>query len=192
MSSADVEILLQTYGYLLLFPLAIMEGPIVTVIAGFLVTTSVFNPFVVYAIVVFGDVLGDAFWYLTGRFGGGWKFTKWIEGMFGITPNSIDSARQKFADHRFKMMTVAKLAYGIGSAGLVAAGIVRVPYLLFATTCLIVTLTQAAFFLGLGMLFGAAYEQVAVYINYFAAATLALSFFAIVFGIWYVRRKRNR
>ncbi|MEK7612771.1 MAG: hypothetical protein AAB449_01330 [Patescibacteria group bacterium] len=184
--------LLQHYGYLVLFPLAVMEGPIITVIAGFLVSLGVFNPFVIYAVIVFGDIVGDAFWYLTGRFGGNTRFTRLIQRMFGITAGNIDAAREKLMTHRFKMMTMAKLAYGIGSAGLVAAGLVRVPYMFFAITCLVVSLIQAAFFLMLGILFGEAYAQIAHYLDYFAGATLVLFFFAIVFGIWHILRNRKQ
>ena len=183
--------LLEIYGYWLLFPLAIMEGPIITVISGFLVSLGIFNLFVVYAIIVVGDILGDAFWYLLGRHGGGWKYTRPIENFFGLTPERIESTREKFHTHRYKMMMASKLVHGVGSAGLLAAGMVRVPYLTFATTCLVVTLGQAAFFLTLGYFFGQAYEVIGQYLDYFAAAALVVGCIGIVAGVWYLRRSRT-
>lgn len=191
MDPGAMKSLLEVYGYLVLLPLAIMEGPIVTVIGGLLSSLQMMNPFIVYGIIVFGDIVGDAFWYSVGRFGRHWRFTKWIEKMFGITENRIEKLREQFTQHRYKMTLLAKVAYGLGSAGLVAAGVVRIPYLMFAITCLVISMTQAALFLTIGYLFGAAYEQIGQYLDYFATVVFVLSLFGIVFGIWYAKRKKN-
>jgi len=53
--------LLLTYKYLILIPLAVVEGPIITVIAGFLITLGYMNIFLVYLIVIAGDLAGDYF-----------------------------------------------------------------------------------------------------------------------------------
>ncbi|MDB5225745.1 MAG: hypothetical protein JWL87_697 [Candidatus Adlerbacteria bacterium] len=183
--------ILETSGYLLLFPLAVMEGPIITVISGFLVSLGIFNVFIAYSIIVIGDILGDAFWYLLGRHGSGWKYTRPIEKFFGLTPERIESTRERFRTHRYKMMMASKFIHGVGSAGLVAAGMVRVPYLTFATTCLTVTMIQAALFLALGYFFGQAYGQIGQYLDYFAAAGLVIGCVGIALGIWYVRRNKQ-
>lgn len=179
---------LETGGYILLFPIAVMEGPIVSVIAGFLVSLGIFNLVIVYAIIVVGDILGDAFWYLLGRYGGHWKYTQPIKNFFKLTPERIEQTRERFHTHRYKMMMASKLIHGVGSAGLFTAGLVRVPYMTFASTCLVVTLAQAAFFVGLGYFFGEAYEVIGQYLDYFAAAGLIVGCVGIVAGIWYARR----
>ncbi len=188
MELAQIIGLLETGGYILLFPIAIMEGPIVSVIAGFLVSLGIFNLFIVYAIIVVGDILGDAFWYLLGRYGGHWKYTQPIKNFFKLTPERIEQTRERFHTHRYKMMMASKLIHGVGSAGLFTAGLVRVPYMTFASTCLVVTLAQAAFFVGLGYFFGEAYEVIGRYLDYFAAAGLVVGCVGIVAGIWYARR----
>lgn len=180
--------LLETYGYLLLFPIAVMEGPIITVIAGFLVSLGIFNLFAVYAIVVVGDILGDAFWYLLGRFGSGWRYTRPIENFFGLTPERIETTRQKFEHHRFKMILASKLLHGVGSAGLLTAGIVRMSYLTFAATSLAISLGQAAIFLALGYFFGEAYGVIGQYLDYFAATGLVVGCIGIVASMWYARK----
>lgn len=185
----DIAGLLQAYGYLLLFPVAIMEGPIVTVIAGFLVSLGVFNPLIVYAVVVLGDVLGDAFWYTLGRIGGNWRITRAIKRLFKISEADITYARRLFETHRYKMMTLSKLAWGLGSAGLLAAGLARVPYSLFFTTCVLITLGQAAFFLGMGVLFGETYSQIAVYLDHFGSLMLILFIALIGYALWRWRKR---
>lgn len=188
MEPGDIIKLLEAGGYLLLFPIAIMEGPIISVIAGFLVSLGIFNLFIVYAIIVVGDILGDAFWYFLGRYGGNWRYTEPIKRFFKLTPERIDATREKFHTHRYKMMMASKLVHGVGSAGLFTAGLVRVPYTTFAITCLTVTLGQAAFLVGLGYFFGEAYEVIGQYLDYFAAAGLVVGCIGIVAGIYYVRR----
>lgn len=178
--------LLETGGYILLFPIAIMEGPIITVISGFLVSLGIFNVFIVYGIIVLGDVLGDAFWYLLGRFGGNWRYTEPIKRFFKLTPERIEATRERFATHRYKMMMASKLLWGVGSAGLFTAGMVRIPYISFATTCLVVTMAQAAFFLTVGYYFGEAYEIIGQYLDYFASITLVVGCIGIAAALWYV------
>lgn len=188
MELGQVITLLETSGYILLFPIAVMEGPIITVIAGFLVSLGIFNLFIVYAIIVVGDILGDAFWYLLGRFGGHWRYTQPIKRFFKLTPERIERTRHQFHTHRYKMMMASKLIHGVGSAGLFTAGLVRVPYLTFASACLVVTLAQAALFLALGYYFGEAYEVIGQYLDYVAAAGLVVGCIGIGVGIWYARK----
>ena len=191
MSLDAVLQLLSTYGYFILFPLAIVEGPIVTVIAGFLVTTGVFNPFIAYAVVVAGDIVGDSFWYGLGRFGGG-HFTRALERWFGITQEKIQTVKHKLEHHRFKMTAIAKLSQGVGFAGMIAAGVVRIPYPLFVFACLLVTLCQCAVYLLLGMFFGHAYKTIGNYFDYAALGTIAVVVAAGIAFLWYRRRKKNK
>ena len=61
--------LLLHYKYLILLPLSVIEGPIITVIAGFFATMGIFNPYLVYTIAVVGDIFGDTLAYGIGRWG---------------------------------------------------------------------------------------------------------------------------
>src|SRR3989338_6363855 len=82
--------LLLTYKYLILIPLSIIEGPIVTVIAGFLVTLKFFNLFLIYIIMVAGDVVGDGIAYSFGYFG------KRFLHYFKITDEKLEKAKKYF------------------------------------------------------------------------------------------------
>ena len=55
--------ILINYGYFLLFPIAVLEGPIISVIAGFLVLQGYFNILLVYAVMVVADLTGDFLYY---------------------------------------------------------------------------------------------------------------------------------
>ncbi len=189
MSLDHAVLLLQQYGYFVLFPLAIIEGPIITIIAGLFVTSGIFNPLIVYAVVVAGDIVGDSFWYSVGRFGGG-PISRFLEKVFGIKQSTIEQAKQKMERNRFKTTMLFKFAQGIGFAGFIAAGMVRVSYPLFVLACLIVTLAQSAVFLGVGVLFGQAYHQIEHYFNYAAEIIIGLAVIGLL--LWYFRYRETR
>lgn len=182
----QIVLLLEQSKYFLLFPLAIIEGPIITVIAGFLVGGGVLNPVITYAIIVVGDVLGDAFWYLLGRYGGG-PVTRLMRKLFGVRPGSVERMRKEIELHRFKAMALSKFTWGVGSAGLMAAGAVRVSYFVFATTCLIFSAAQALVFMTLGYFFGEAYNRMAYYEDYLAFASLGAGLGLALYLIFYYR-----
>lgn len=179
--------LLLAYKYYILLPLSIVEGPIITVIAGFLASTHSINPFAVYGVVVAGDILGDAGLYSLGRWGGGsvTKYGKW----FGVTEQRLANAEDYFAKHHRRAVAMSKLIHGVGVSGLVAAGVLRIPYLKYMRTCLIISLAQCAAFLVIGILFGSAYVQIGHYIDYFAEGISIIAVTVIVVGLIYRFRK---
>lgn len=70
---ADMQHYLAVYGYAALLPLAVIEGPAVTVFAAFLAAEGVFSVAAVYVVVVIGDLLGDVVYYAIGR----WMIGRW-------------------------------------------------------------------------------------------------------------------
>ncbi len=174
--------LLAKYGYLILFPLAVIEGPIITIVAGFFVTLGVLNLLAVYIIAVLGDVVGDSGLYFLGKWGGDKVLEKYGK-YLGVTQEKIDQAKEFFNKHGKKAVALSKITHGIGMAGLVAAGGLSVPYRRFVLTCLTVTLLQSAIMLTIGIFFGHAYLQIGKYLNIFAAIASILVLAVIVFII---------
>ena len=169
--------LLLTYKYIILIPLAIIEGPIVTVLCGFLVTLKVFNPLLVYIVMVLGDIVGDAGIYYIGY--SGKKFLKY----FRITEDKLEKAKQYFKYNHKKAITMSKLVHGIGFTGLVAAGASHVPYKKYFKTCALISVIQSFVMLIIGIFFGHAYVVIGKYLNYYAAgvSVVALIVILIVF-----------
>lgn len=191
MALSQAVILLDQYKYLVLFPLAVLEGPVVTVVAGFLVTMGVLDAFAVYAIVVIGDVIGDSVWYTVGRLGRR-RLLLFLEQLFRITPDKIERAKRAAERRSLRAMALAKLSHGVGFAALIAGGMVGMSYPRFVAACLIVALGQAALFLALGLWFGRAYETIGNYLNYLAAGTIVIGICAIALTAWYLMRQSVR
>ena len=176
--------LLLAYRYPILIPFAIFEGPIVTVIAGFLVSVGLMNLFAVYGIVVVSDILGDAALYFIGY--RGWGFLMKYGFRFGVMKEKMERTNDYFKENHRKAIVLSKLVHGIGSTGLIAAGSLKIPYKRFFTTCLLISMVQSAFFLVIGIFFGGAYAQISKYLNYFAAIISVVALVVII-TIFYKR-----
>jgi len=174
---SSILVLLIKYKYLILLPVAILEGPFAAIIAGFLASSNVFNIFVVYVIIVLGDMIGDSFYYFLGRLSGSSvvKHGRHI----GVTHEKLENAKKYFANYHHKALVISKLAYGIGISGLVAAGVLKISYKKFMKTCLFIALIQSAFLLSMGFLFGHAYLQIGNYFNVYAKIVSAIIFIFI-------------
>ena len=160
--------LLSIYKYYILFPLAIVEGPILAVIAGFLSIKGVLNPFLVYPIIVLGDITGDTICYSLGRWGVP-AFIKKIGYWFGLTPENINRARVYFDSNPVRTISLSKITLGIGAAGIYLAGNARISYKKFILICFVTSLAQYLFYLGIGLLFGQAYIQINRYLDNIAS-----------------------
>ncbi len=172
--------LLYRYKYVLLFPLAIVEGPVLAVIAGFLCSNKFLNPLIVYPIIVLGDLVGDSLCYMLGRFGVP-EFLKSILKKVGFKPINLAAARYYFNANHKKAISFSKIALGIGFAGIYFAGNVKIPYRKFIWVCLFTSALQYVVYLGIGMLFGNAYKKISHYIDFLTAIIIVTALTIVLF-----------
>ena len=163
------------FKYLFLFPLAVVEGPILAVIAGLLCSEGFLNPAIVYPIIVLGDITGDSLVYALGRWGNSARPRRWYR-LIGLTTGKIDRARTYFAGNPVKTVSLSKVILGVGVAGIFLAGNSKVPYRTFLAVCLGTSAIQYTVYLGIGLLFGRAYKEIDCYLNYFAAILIVAAF----------------
>ncbi len=79
----------------MLFPISIIEGPIVSIMGGFLASQKYFNIYAVIGVVVAGDVVGDMLYYALGKYGGQkllHRFGKYL----ALTPERVKLLRNRF------------------------------------------------------------------------------------------------
>jgi len=177
--------LLLTYKYLIVIPLAIAEGPIISVICGFLATLGFFNPFLVYVIMVMGDIIGDGIFYYIGYKG------KRLFRYFKISEEKVEKAKIYFENNHKKAIAGSKIMWGIGTAGLVAAGALHVPYKRYFRTCALYSLLQSLIMILLGVFFGQAYEIIGKYFNYYASVVSILAIAVLLYFIFIKKYKKN-
>lgn len=181
--------LLLTYKYWILFPLTIVEGPIVTIISGFLSTIGVMNAFFVFIIVVTGDLVGDSTAYAFGRWGSG-KLLQSYGHYIGVTQKKLDNAKKIYATNHKKTIFLSKVLYGIGTVGLIAAGSLKIPFLRYIKTCVLITLAQAVVMLIVGVTFGHLYVQIGKYLDYYAATVSVMVL--VIAGILILRYYKRK
>lgn len=153
------------YKYVMLFPAAVIEGPIITILAGFLVAHGYLYSLVAYGILVAGDLTGDSCYYALGR----WGLYR------GATTEQLNKVKKHFANHSGKTLLVGKLTHGIGSIILMAAGAAGIPYRRFLWFNLLGTIPKTFVLLIVGFYFGQAYLRFNHYLNYLALSVVMLS-----------------
>lgn len=180
--------LLGHYGYVVLFPLAIVEGPIVTIIAGALVSLGYMAFAPAYIVIILGDTVGDVIHYAIGRYGGAPLVRKW--GPFlGVKPAHLDSLEESFKKHEAKSYLLGKLAHGVGGAVLVIAGLVRASFARFLGWNVLGTAVKSFALLLLGYYFAHALSRLGSALDLIASILViagVASFF--IFFWWYGKK----
>jgi len=183
LSVAEAMAVLMQYRYLVLFPLVVFEGPIVSVLAGFLATLGIFNFFLAFFVVVTGDITGDLAHYAIGRWGRKKFIDRWGK-YLGITSERVLRIEKHFEKHKIKTLLIGKISHGIGGIPLVAAGIARMPIGEFFLINLAATLPKSLALLLVGYFFGQAAAKInSIFegVAFFMAGILILFFIAYYF-----------
>ena len=163
--------ILTNYGYGALFIASVVEGPMVTVIAGFLASQGLLDTALVWAIAVAGDLTGDLVLYAAGRWG--WITSRGRLSM-PVDRRRIAFLRRQFRAHPGKALLFGKLTHGAGFLFLLAAGAARIRLATFIWYNFVGTVPKSAFFVALGYLAGAAYVQIDSYLGAASAIVFAL------------------
>lgn len=182
---------LSAYGYLALFPLAVAEGPIVTVIAGFLASMGLINFWLAYVVIIVGDIAGDALHYCVGRFGGRSFIDRWGK-YFGVGPGQIEPIEEQFAKRGDKLLFLGKMLQGVGGAFLIAAGLIKMPFRRFIFANLLATFIKSLLLLILGFYFGYALSTINAYLERTVLISVGLALLAALVYFFYFRKKNKR
>jgi len=180
----SIYTLLLHYGYFIFFPIMVLEGPIVTVIAGFLASLGYFNLFVLYLLAVAGDLVGDILYYLLGRYGGTRFINKWGK-YLSIDLKNIEKLEDLYRHHGGKTLLLGKLTQVAGAAVLVAAGVARMRLRRFMLFNTIITVPKSLLFVLIGYYFGRSYAGINNFLNLLAFLTLIS-----LAALFYVNRKK--
>lgn len=178
--------IIQDWGLLVLAPISILEGPIVTVIAAWFARQGLMNVVGVYVVCVLGDLVGDAAFYWLGRHG---LSPRWQQRL-GLTPDRRRMLKTLFRNHGARTLVLGKLTHSAGAAVLLAAGASRMPFWRFVGWNAVATIPKTLLFLLIGYSFGGAAERINGWIAAFSMAMLVLILLAG--GGWLAHRLRAR
>lgn len=156
--------LVDQYKYLILLPFIVFEGPIATVIGGFLASIGVLNIFLVYFLSVFGDLLGDSMWWCVGRMSRG-KFLSKVLNFLGVKHERFVKLEDHFKKKALRTLFFGKLVYGFETVSLIAAGAAKVPFIKFTLYTMLPSIPKSLLFVVIGFYFGSAYDRISKYLD---------------------------
>ncbi len=187
---SKIVLILSQWGYILIFPIAILEGPIIAVIAGFLASLGQLDWFIAYIVLMLGDFAGDGLYYGLGRWGHG-PLVERIISYIGVTPERLRIAERGFRKHDWKILLINK-TQAIGSVVLYFAGAIRMPFWRFMFINIIGSAPKIAFFEIIGYYFGQSYAKIQTYLDYAGVATLVIPLGLLVAYFLFRRYARSR
>jgi membrane protein DedA with SNARE-associated domain len=189
MTEADIGAMIRDHGLLIIAPLAVLEGPVVSVVAGYLAKTGLIAMSQAFGVLVLADLLGDVILYGIGRRGRARVVRPWLSRL-GVTRRRLAQVVRAFRAHGGRILVLGKLTHSAGFAVLLAAGMARMPFAKFLALNLLATLPKVAFFLGLGWWFGKVSDRMG---NWVLGASILIAICVlVVIATRLVARRRSR
>ncbi len=191
---AQALVLVLQYKYAIMLPLAIIEGPILSVIGGFLMHQGYLDFWPMYLTLMLGDLIGDTVWYAIGRHAAR-PFINRYGHKFGFTDERIAVVDGIFKRHKRKTLLISKLTTGFGLAPIVlmTAGSLGIG---FGEYILLNTIGQFAwsgFLIVMGVYFGKFYVAIdAQFRTMYMIAVVVLLVLGMYFLQRYLRKKYSQ
>jgi membrane-associated protein len=143
-----LEGVLAAHGGLLILPLAAIEGPIVSVIAGILAARGDLAWYWALCLLVAGDVIGDLAYYTIGRTGK--AQLGFVGRLFGMRRAFTPELQNRLHDHSTKMLLVGKWTHSLGAVVLIGSGMLRINLARFMAVNFLATIPKSAVLLAFG------------------------------------------
>jgi membrane protein DedA with SNARE-associated domain len=159
------------YKYAIIFPIATLEGPVITMVSGFLISLGILS-FIPTLLVVFaGDLLSDSFYFALGSRGRG--FVEKIK-FLRITEARLNRVEKHFEKYPGKTLLISKASYGIGSLFLIAAGASKMAYQKFLEYITPMNAVRSTILLLIGYFLGRAVRYSGMYLEYYTIGVIIL------------------
>jgi membrane protein DedA with SNARE-associated domain len=178
--------LIQAHGLWLLVPFAVIEGPIVTVIAAYLARMGLMNVWAVYAVCVVSDLIGDVMYYAIGRYGTHLLPERWLVKL-GLNEARQMTLTDHFTQKGGRTLLFGKWTHSTGLPIMLASGMARMPLGAYIWYNLIGTVPKTALFVALGYFIGHAYASIDTYIARISLVLLGVVLIVALY-IWYKRK----
>lgn len=187
-ASADIATIITNHGISILAPLAILEGPIVTVVAAYLASLHLLRLVDVIICVIIGDVIGDCILYWVGRGMLDWLPVS-LRMRFGVSRRRMAVLIRTFRDNGVRVLVVGKLTHAAGFAVLIAAGAARMSFGTFVLANFLATIPKSLALVALGYLFGSAHALIAEWFS--LGSVVILAGVALVIAVIIYRKRKS-
>lgn len=181
--------LILNYGYFGLFPLMILEGPILTFIAGYLASLGLLHESLVIVTAIAANLAGDFGLYAIGRHGVH-PFIKRFGRFVRVDLKTVEKFSSIFHRHAVKTLVFGKISGVFSYPILLSAGATRYPLKRFSFICPAVEIPKSAFIALLGFFFGAAYKNFDKYLSISVAGFVVIAL--LIAGYIYLTRRATK
>ena len=156
-----VNTIILAHSYWIILPLAIIEGPMITIAASFLASNGLLNVYVVYALALSGDIIGDTLHYAAGSMGG--RRIVCVYGHYvGITEEKLDAIMARYFhtnESLWKIITLSKFTHAPSSAVMIASGLLRINFWKFFFITTVNNIFKVLAFVLIGYFFGQTFAE---------------------------------
>jgi membrane protein DedA with SNARE-associated domain len=160
---------LIAHGSALILPLSVIEGPIVSIVTGFLAAEGYFDWYWALLLLVCGDLIGDAIYYAIGRTG--LTPLRLLGRRVGVRGRLTPAFQNNLARNATKMLLVGKWTHSLGCLVLIGSGMLRLPLPRFMLINLLATLPKSAILFGFGYFAG---DHYSFFEHHYLVTTVAL------------------
>lgn len=178
--------LLLTYKYFIFFPLVMFEGPVTTLIAGFLCSLGYMNFILTYFLAAIADLTSDAGYYALGRWGRKRIVEKYGH-YVGVTLDRMEKLERHFKNHGVKMLAFGKVANPLSSTIQTIAGLTKMDFKKYAFWNLVITFPKSLILLTIGFYFGQAINRADFYSQLIGIIVSVLGIIAI--AVYFIYRR---
>jgi len=183
---SGINIFLQVHGYLLLFLLMVIEGPVVTSVAGFAASLGYIDLFLVIVLAFFGNLIPDTLLFLIGKIGRKKIILKLVYKL-GLNTSRIKRIENILMKHSIKALIFIKISPLLPLPGLILAGFVKMPLRKFILIDAIYNILAAIIFTLIGFYFGLTIGTILKYFRIGQYALLVL--IPLVFFFYFMYKK---
>ncbi len=151
-----------TYRYLILVPLAVINGQSMSLLSGFLGRFGLINPIIAGIIIILSNIfIGDTILYWLG-YHQGHKFVTRYGKYIGITEYEIEKVKKIFHKYHSPVLIISKLTSGFGLAVVVlfTAGMSKVPFRKYILLNILGDIIFTGSLVAVGFFFGQLYTTV--------------------------------
>jgi membrane protein DedA with SNARE-associated domain len=182
---ARIVPILSQYGYAVILPIAVVEGPAMAIVAGALVAAGQLNAMAACLLLIGADLVGDAGYYGLGRFGHA-PLLAAISKRLSLTPERLHPLEKRFHDNDWKLLMIGK-TQALGGVILYFAGASRMNFVRYMLLNLVATTPKVVLFEAVGYFLWRSVLQSTRYVDLLTVALFGLAL-VLLAAYWLVRR----
>lgn len=157
--------LASTYGYVFVFIIMIIEGPLITIAAAFAAAAGIFNVYIIFILAVIADAEGDLVYYIIGYWGR-IKFVEKYGKYIGLTPKRVRKMEALLSKNAWRTLLIAKTTPFLPTVGLITAGITKMPFKKYAKIVALIILPKTLLYVLIGYYSGKIHNLAMDYFHY--------------------------